>query len=152
MKRNDPSPRKHGGAIKGGFSLRTRDAIDSAASGKRPHGRAQWSDLAGQYRDYRESGGADDLDQVFSHLKQALDRLAHGDVAHTRFGVRVTLRPDLGDDRHRSGAHAYWPDRKCRCRTFELTGYCSHKLAAHIYWFAATESDSTNDASGDDPA
>lgn len=67
-------------------------------------------------------------------LDEARERLRQGDVAETRYGLRVALRPDLGDNRRCSGAGAYWPenDRGCRCHAKRTRGTCSHEIAARI--------------------
>jgi hypothetical protein len=63
----------------------------------------------------------------------AIDRLAHGDVTQTRFGVRVALRPDLDDDRSASGANAYWPEKGCTCWSMKTRRECSHHVAATLF-------------------
>lgn len=67
-------------------------------------------------------------------VDRAVDRLAHGDVTITRYGVRVALRGDLGDNRSASGAGAYWPERDggCLCWSKKKSGQCSHELAAFL--------------------
>ena len=65
----------------------------------------------------------------------ALNRLAHGDVLRTRYGVRVQVRQDLGDDRTASRSEAYWPwaASGCRCWSMKTRGRCSHDLAARLF-------------------
>jgi hypothetical protein len=66
-----------------------------------------------------------------SMVELALNRLQNGDVTATQYGVRVALRPDLGDNR--AEADAYWPDAGCRCWSMKSRGLCSHTLAAEIF-------------------
>jgi len=63
-------------------------------------------------------------------IARAVNRLEHGDVKITQYGVRVALREDLGDDR--VSANAYWPEgrRHCLCFYHKQNGQCSHELAA----------------------
>jgi hypothetical protein len=69
-----------------------------------------------------------------SLVELAVNRLTHGDVVTTKYGTRVALRRDLGDDRSVSGATAYWPSRGgCRCRAKTSRGVCSHEVAAQLY-------------------
>jgi hypothetical protein len=62
-------------------------------------------------------------------IARAIDRLTHGDIKDTRYGWRVALRPDLGDNRQE--ADAYWPEANecCLCWARNAHGACSHELA-----------------------
>ena len=56
----------------------------------------------------------------------------------TRYGIRVQVRPDLGDY-HPCGADAFWPKENhiegpwCACEELKEHGMCSHVVAARIY-------------------
>jgi hypothetical protein len=74
-------------------------------------------------------------------VDKAVTRLVSGDVSQTRHGTRISVRPDLGDDRSASGAGAWWlrldgPRRewkRCLCQWRKRTGeMCSHELAARL--------------------
>lgn len=72
-------------------------------------------------------------------IDRATDRLDHGDVRRTQYGIRVALRPDLDDDRSALSESigrpvlAYWPARGCLCWAWKSNGMCSHVLAARAY-------------------
>ena len=64
----------------------------------------------------------------------AIDRLSNRDVSQTRYGIRVALRFDLGDNRVE--ATAYWPEKKrCLCFSKKARGVCSHELAVKLFLF-----------------
>jgi hypothetical protein len=69
-----------------------------------------------------------------SLMELAVNRLANGDVTQTAYGLRVAIRPDLGDNR--IAAAAYWPEAICKCRSMKSRGYCSHDLAMLLFNFA----------------
>jgi hypothetical protein len=80
-------------------------------------------------------------------VDEAIHRLESGDVSLTRFGIRVAVRHDLGDESERS---AYWPkwegiDIVCFCERFKDSGECSHVSAANIFDWWLEEGE---DASG----
>jgi hypothetical protein len=91
-----------------------------------------WGSVAKRY----ELEAGDESDRSLYEL--AVNRLAAGDCHVTRYGVRVALRPDLGDDR--VAADAYWPERErgCLCRSMKQRRCCSHDLAARILRFQAS--------------
>jgi hypothetical protein len=68
-------------------------------------------------------------------IERAVDRLTHGDITDTQYGIRVALRPDLGDNRESAGA--YWPQGKrgCLCFAQKKDRECSHELAARLFLF-----------------
>jgi len=71
-------------------------------------------------------------------VADAINRLGNGDVSMTRYGIRVQVRPDLGDF-HPTQAAAFWPKDfysqfpRCACNDMRDYGVCSHVLAARIY-------------------
>jgi hypothetical protein len=68
-------------------------------------------------------------------IDEAINRLEHRDVSLTPWGIRVQVRPDLGDCRAR--AAGYWIGgprrRRCLCHEKKTTGRCAHDLAAAMY-------------------
>jgi hypothetical protein len=117
---------------RGGLSLRTRDAVGSPRSSPATTAARTdkyWSGVAARYR--RISG--DDPDESLYRL--AVQRLANGDVTATQYGIRVALRPDLGDDRVDAGAYWLGRDRRCLCWSQKSRKRCSHALAARIFRF-----------------
>jgi hypothetical protein len=74
-------------------------------------------------------------------IERVVSRLEHGDVSLTRYGARVALRPDLGDDRAK--AKAYWPERErgCLCYSSKARGLCSHTIAAAVLRDGGYETD-----------
>jgi len=85
---------------------------------------------------YRRNTGDDSDDSLY---RLAIARLTHGDVKPTAYGIRVAVRPDLGDDR--ISAEAYWPGRSrgCLCYSMKSRGHCSHDLATQIFQFEESE-------------
>jgi hypothetical protein len=71
-------------------------------------------------------------------VADAIKRLENCDVTVTPHGIRVELRPDLGDYR-RSGAAAFWPRNVesgtpyCSCNAMREFGRCGHLVAARMY-------------------
>ena len=88
------------------------------------------------WRGFAATVGVTGEQRVF--LDEAIKRLENRDVSCTRHGIRVQVRPDLGDAR-RGGAAAFWPTwdadekPKCACHHLWRFGMCSHALAARIY-------------------
>jgi len=71
-------------------------------------------------------------------VTDAIMRLESRSVSSTQYGIRVQVRPDLGDY-HPSGADAFWPKEDesrgpwCACDELKKHGMCSHVVAARIY-------------------
>lgn len=83
-----------------------------------------------------------------SVIADAIRRVQSGDVKRTQHGVRVATRRELGDNRSRSQAEAYWPkgnlldvrsDCKCQCHRFKRERMCSHLVAAAILLHTSAE-------------
>jgi hypothetical protein len=66
-------------------------------------------------------------------VNRAINRLEHGDIAHTKYGARVALRPDLDDNREATGYKAYWPEHGCLCYYNKANHVCSHRIAVEIF-------------------
>jgi hypothetical protein len=88
-------------------------------------------------------------------VDEALDRLDNGDVSETCYGIRVRVRADLGDDRARSGAKAYWPSGdgdwtrlRCLCYGMRRHRVCSHALAALLFELGLEEQDRRMERAG----
>jgi hypothetical protein len=112
-----PKPRK------GRFSLRPANAVDGPQREQR-----DWRRIAKRFR--KETGDTHEP----SLYDLAVSRLSNGDVSETKYGIRVAVREDLGDDRVE--AAAYWPaNRACLCYSRKSRGYCSHELAVAIFTF-----------------
>jgi hypothetical protein len=99
----------------------SRNAKRQTIANMRPAER--WRCIANTFR--RECGD--------SLVDLAVNRLIHGDVTSTQYGIRVALRADLGDDRSASQSNAYWPEDACRCWSMKARGECSHELAMMIF-------------------
>jgi len=71
-------------------------------------------------------------------IDDAINRLENGDVSMTQYGIRVQVRPDLGD-LHPTDAAAFWPKRddtrfpRCACTAVREYGICAHVVAVRMY-------------------
>lgn len=75
-----------------------------------------------------------------ARINEAIARLESGDLSMTKHGLRVQVRRDLGDNRSKSGAAAYWPKLNddgrpygCQCHDARATRRCSHLLASRLF-------------------